>query len=1264
MLDSTATVRLRFFDVSGGLSYDAMTQEGLPAGKLKLQDLPLKNGKQKGGDGAGGGMGAGGAIFNQGDLTLERVTLTDNTATGGAGMSAFVGGGGMGEDGQPFGDPAGEGFGGPPLGKGGRAIGPGGGGFRPVDNASAANVGGGFGLLGGGLWFGSLVTGTPGDGGTGNNVIAPVPVGGGFGGGGGGQFLTGLGGFGGGSGGGLSPIPGETYSGGGPATFGGGAVGPNAAEEFGGGGGGMGGAIFNHRGTLTAINVTMTANTARGGNSGLTSGNGSGYGGAIFNLNGTVTLTSSTLAANTVAEGGGGADNIADGGALYNLAYGNKIEDGTKSIATTTISNSILANSVGGRDLINDKRDSTTTPAVGAQVNTATVTLTNGNLVMTRAALSGTTNIPAPTLTTDPMLGTLAVLSNCVAGTCKPAVLPLLANSPAINAATGTSPATDQTGTMRPQGSLSDLGAYERCCTLAKSNWPALLPNGTIGTAYAQSFAVTGASGTVTWSVTGGSLPNGLMLSSTTGTSIALTGTPTSANTFSFTLNATDTAGCVVSQMYSVTVNCPVISTLTISGDFSYCSSGSTTLTASGMGTFMWFKDNNLIAGQSTNTLTVTAAGSYTVKVTNANGCNSTTSEPAVVTSKPLPSVTPVTPAAICTGATTNIALSSNLPGATFNWTASLQSGTVTGFSNSTGATIAQTLTGSGVVKYSVTATLNGCPGTPVDILQTVNATVTTTPLVSQTVCEGNPVSFTTTASGTGPFSFVWKKGATTLVNGGNVTITTVGTTSTLTLTNVAVGDAGSYSVEVTGACNTATQSATLAVNTLPTITDPADQNLLQGGTASFSVTTTGTPAPTVQWQVSVNNGPFTDIAGATNPTLTIANVTPALNGNRYRAVASNTCGTATSRAATLNVSLYSTKFADPLVCLMGGDLVTVTASITNNGGAAVNATYNVTNLAPNLIGIPGSGVASIAPANFVITATTASWNGTLQAGETVNFSFKAQIAANVPTGAQVCITSTATLNNGAPVMLQPCTVPACPPGGVNPAVSAQKPGSLLVFPYYTSNAATKADTRFTLTNVGAQFAYVHLFFIDGASCQPSDQFLCLTPNASYAGKASETDAETTGWILAVVVNAQGLPIQANQLIGHAFVNEGEYVGNYGAEALQGRSPNVAAIQGDTALLFLDGVGYDAVPNQLAVEVQSPLNAPNQRVVTVGLRGDLNASTMTGAAQIGTGLLINGNETPIGSFISWLNGSCQAIATITNGSPRVVSGMNKLIPSS
>src|SRR5262249_660276 len=104
---SAGTPDFRLFYVSGGLS-------GLAAGSLTLHNLTRQGGYAKGGDSkyGGGGLGAGGAIFNQGTLALSGVTLTGNTAQGGSsGVSGLgFGGGGIGQDATGTG---GGGFGGP-----------------------------------------------------------------------------------------------------------------------------------------------------------------------------------------------------------------------------------------------------------------------------------------------------------------------------------------------------------------------------------------------------------------------------------------------------------------------------------------------------------------------------------------------------------------------------------------------------------------------------------------------------------------------------------------------------------------------------------------------------------------------------------------------------------------------------------------------------------------------------------------------------------------------------------------------------------------------------------------------------------------------------------------------------------------------------------------------------------------------------------------------------------------------------------------------
>jgi hypothetical protein len=89
----------------------------------------------------------------------------------------------------------------------------------------------------------------------------------------------------------------------------------------GGGGAGMGGAIFNHGGTVALTSCSFQGNQALGGVGGAaglqvgTQGvsgtpggsGGGGYGGAIFNLNGTVSLVLVTLSGNGVTGGAAGA---------------------------------------------------------------------------------------------------------------------------------------------------------------------------------------------------------------------------------------------------------------------------------------------------------------------------------------------------------------------------------------------------------------------------------------------------------------------------------------------------------------------------------------------------------------------------------------------------------------------------------------------------------------------------------------------------------------------------------------------------------------------------------------------------------------------------------------------------------------------------------------------------------------------------------------------------------------------------------------------
>lgn len=86
---------------------------------------------------------------------------------------------------------------------------------------------------------------------------------------------------------------------------------------------------------------------------------------------------------------------------------------------------------------------------------------------------------------------------------------------------------------------------------------PASLNAATYGMNYSQQFTQTGATGSVTWSLSGGSLPTNLMLSS----GGLLSGTPNVVGNFPITVRATDSANnCFTDKAYTLTVNCQAIS--------------------------------------------------------------------------------------------------------------------------------------------------------------------------------------------------------------------------------------------------------------------------------------------------------------------------------------------------------------------------------------------------------------------------------------------------------------------------------------------------------------------------------------------------------------------------------------------------------------------------------------------------------------------------------------------------------------------------------
>ena len=170
----------------------------------------------------------------------------------------------------------------------------------------------------------------------------------------------------------------------------------------------------------------------------------------------------------------------------------------------------------------------------------------------------------------------------------------------------------------------------------------------------------------------------------------------------------------------------------------------------------------------------------------------------------------------------------------------------------------------------------------------------------NQTVCSGQSASFTVAATGTPTPTYRWRKGTTELSNGGNIS---GATSTTLTINPAGPADAAlDYNCVATNAAgSTPSNNASLTVNVGPTITvQPVRQQLIVGGSATFTVTATG--SGTLQYRWRVFGTPLYDggnIFGADTAELTIDPLSAADAGN-YDVVVTNTCNSATSNTAGL----------------------------------------------------------------------------------------------------------------------------------------------------------------------------------------------------------------------------------------------------------------------------------------------------------------------------------------------------------------------------
>lgn len=276
------------------------------------------------------------------------------------------------------------------------------------------------------------------------------------------------------------------------------------------------------------------------------------------------------------------------------------------------------------------------------------------------------------------------------------------------------------------------------------------------------------------------------------------------------------------------------------------------------------------------NTTTAPVTVTYVYTLT-ANGCSNIQNVTVVVNPTPVLS-TPLTIAAICSGATANYTAASSTTGATFSWTRAAQP-SINGGVGGSGAnnTISETLTNSTnapvIVSYVFTITANGCSNTQTVTIQvnpSVTLTSTTTP---PAICDNALFSYVPTSDVIGA-TFAWSRAA--VANIANATASGAGNpnenldntgTAPVVVTYV-------YTVTANG-CSSAPTNVTVTVNPTPVLTSVLSAPAICSGT-NFSYTPLSSTTGTVfSWsRAAVTGISNTSGAGLGNPNEVLTNTT------------------------------------------------------------------------------------------------------------------------------------------------------------------------------------------------------------------------------------------------------------------------------------------------------------------------------------------------------------------------------------------------------
>jgi hypothetical protein len=370
-----------------------------------------------------------------------------------------------------------------------------------------------------------------------------------------------------------------------------------------------------------------------------------------------------------------------------------------------------------------------------------------------------------------------------------------------------------------------------------------------IGFPYSSALVASGGVPSYTYSISGGALPPGLSLNTSTG---AITGTPTTVGTYNYTAQVADSAGDVVTNnTCSITV-APALTLACASSSAEVAVPYSSALVASeGVPPYTYSISNgalppglslNSSTGAITGTPTTSGTYNYTAKVVDSIGGTVTNSNCSFT-------VAPALALACASGiAQVGVAYSSALAGSggVPPYTYSIGNGSLPpglSLNTSTGA-ITGTPATTGTYNYSANVADSGGGSVTINCSISMIQAPAITSANSASFTIGIAGSFTVTTTGV-PTPSITETGSLpngiTFVDNGNGTGTLKGTAKGLTGGNLAI----TFTAK-NGVGSPATQAFTLSLDKAPAITSASSAAFATSVANSFTVTTTGYPTPSI----------------------------------------------------------------------------------------------------------------------------------------------------------------------------------------------------------------------------------------------------------------------------------------------------------------------------------------------------------------------------------------------------------------------------------